>query len=74
MFQMVGSLPMAHTLINTCAFFGTLKPDMFTVSSHWRGINNGAGGCNRRVSFTTASQKGNLEICDSSIVSYFPIA
>jgi len=68
-FQMVGSLPIAYTLINICAFFGTLMPNMFMVSSHLRGTNNGSGVCNRIVFFTIACKKGNLKIRDSSIVS-----
>ncbi|CAL5382833.1 unnamed protein product [Camellia sinensis] len=52
--HMLESRPIAHTLTRTCAFLGTMKPHISTSASALWGISNGPGGCNRRVSFTTA--------------------
>ncbi|RDX86619.1 hypothetical protein CR513_32032, partial [Mucuna pruriens] len=45
----VGSLPMVHTLINTWASFGMVRPHKSTSFSAFRGSKKGTGGCKRRV-------------------------
>jgi hypothetical protein len=52
--HMLESRPIAHTFTSICAFLGTVKPHISTSFSALWGTRKGAGGCNRRVSFTTA--------------------
>ncbi|WVZ23981.1 hypothetical protein V8G54_002525 [Vigna mungo] len=49
-----GSLPMAHTLINTCAPFGMLYPCISNSTSAFLGSKSGTAGCSLKVSFTIA--------------------
>ncbi|ESW25079.1 hypothetical protein PHAVU_003G005600 [Phaseolus vulgaris] len=50
----LGSLPMAHTLTNTCAPFGIVWPCISNSSSASLGSKSGAGGCSLKVSFNIA--------------------
>ncbi|URD71916.1 hypothetical protein MUK42_36204 [Musa troglodytarum] len=70
--QLLGSLPKAHAFTKTRVFLGMLYPCMLQSSNSSRGSSNGAGGCSRRTSFTTAFRYA-IWLTSSSLTNPSPL-